>query len=295
MIHYSHCPVCLQGPVHPAFQAVDHSVSLETFDVWLCDHCTAAFTQNVPGAGDIGRYYASAKYISHSDTQEGIVNKLYHRIRNITLKNKRKLVEQKTGRLGGNLLDIGAGTGAFANEMKKSGWDVTALEPDEQARKTAEETYKITLLPGELLFRQEEKFDAITLWHVLEHVHMLHEYADQLKRLLNPGGKLFIAVPNYTSNDAKFYGPAWAAWDVPRHLYHFSPKSMKAFLSLHGFSVQSMLPMWFDSFYVSMLSEPYKTGKPNMARAVMKGLSSNAKALKNVESCSSVIYVAGLD
>ena len=112
MIHYSHCPVCLQGPVHPAFQAVDHSVSLETFDVWMCDHCTAAFTQNIPGAGDIGRYYASAKYISHSDTQEGIVNKLYHRIRNITLKNKRKLVEQKTGRLGGNLLDIGAGTGS---------------------------------------------------------------------------------------------------------------------------------------------------------------------------------------
>lgn len=295
MIHHSKCPVCERGPVHFKFEAVDHSVSGETFAIWQCSHCDAAFTQDAPASNDIGKYYASEKYISHSDTREGIVNKVYHRVRNITLKNKRKLVENKLGRLGGRLLDIGAGTGAFASEMKESGWDVTALEPDEQARAIAEKTYGISSYPNDLLFAQEEQFDAITLWHVLEHVHQLHEYGEEFRRLLKPSGKLFIAVPNYRSSDAKFYGPSWAAWDVPRHLYHFSPNSMKVFLGMHGLKVHSMLPMWFDSFYVSMLSEPYTTGKENLPRAVMKGLSSNFKALKNVEACSSVIYVAGLD
>ncbi len=292
MIHYNNCPVCLQGPVHILFPVVDNSVSKEQFEVWICDNCTAAFTQDVPDSSAIGRYYASENYISHSDTREGIVNKIYHQVRNITLKRKRKLVERETGMLGGKVLDIGAGTGAFANEMKQAGWDVTALEPDGNARQVAGKNYGMKLEPESALFDLDERYDAITLWHVLEHIHQLHEYGEQFKRLLKPGGKLFIAVPNYESADAKFYGPAWAAWDVPRHLYHFTARSMRSFLLLHGLHVLSMKPMWFDSFYVSMLSEPYKTGKQNLPRAVFKGFSSNAAAVRSTSKCSSVIYIA---
>lgn len=294
MIHHNHCPVCLKGPIHKASTIKDYSVSKEVFEVWKCGYCTAAFTQNIPEASEIGRYYASENYVSHSDTREGLVNKIYHRVRNITLKHKRKLIQQKTRLMGGNLLDVGAGTGAFANEMQQAGWDVTALEPDEKARMHAKAFYGISLQAETRLFNLGQKFDAITLWHVLEHVHSLHEYGEQFKKLLKPGGKLFIAVPNYESSDAGYYGEAWAAWDVPRHLYHFSPKSMNIFLAMHGMKVVAMRPMWFDSFYVSMLSEPYKTGRQNLFRAVLKGLSSNAKAVTSVKKCSSVIYIAEL-
>ncbi len=292
MIHYERCPVCLNGPIRLKHSVKDHSISNEVFEVWICKNCSAAFTQNVPSAVEIGRYYASENYISHSDTREGIVNRLYHQVRTITLAHKRKLVQRSTGMVAGKLLDIGAGTGAFANEMKQAGWDVTALEPMDTARQQAEVNYGIALQNENELFNLSQQFDAITLWHVLEHVHSLHEYGDRIKKLLKPDGKVFIAVPNFESKDANVYGDAWAAWDVPRHLYHFSPESMATFLSMHGLKLVNQKPMWFDSFYVSMLSEPYKTGRPNLIRAMMRGLSSNFKALADVKKCSSIIYIA---
>jgi hypothetical protein len=131
------------------------------------------------------------------------------------------------------------------------------------------------------------------MWHVLEHVHQLHEYIKQLKNLIKPDGVIFIAVPNYQSLDAKFYGAHWAAYDVPRHLYHFSPKSMEHLVSLHGLKIKAHKPMWFDSFYVSMLSEKYKSkqNKNNFLRAFMIGLFSNVSALFNTKKCSSIIYI----
>lgn len=287
------CPVCKSISTSPSFKAKDHTVSGETFEVWYCNDCTLMFTANPPAESDIGKYYAAESYISHSDSNEGLINKLYHRVRVITLASKRKLIVKETGNTSGNLLDIGSGTGAFANEMKNSGWDVTALEPDELARKNSSELYNINALPTSNLFKLEEEFDAITMWHVLEHVYPLHEYIEQIKKLLKPDGKLFIAVPNYQSSDAVKYGPDWAAWDVPRHLYHFCPESMSKLISIHGLSLLKMKPMWFDSFYVSMLSEKYKNGKNNLISAVKNGLVSNMKAMGKNSKCSSVIYVIG--
>ncbi|MEX0635867.1 MAG: class I SAM-dependent methyltransferase, partial [Ferruginibacter sp.] len=147
-------------------------------------------------------------------------------------------------------------------------------------------------LPSSEIFNlPAEQYDAITMWHVLEHVHQLHEYIDQLKKLIKPSGKMVIAVPNYTSDDATHYGKYWAAYDVPRHLYHFSPASMKALMVRHGMRVVQCKPMWFDSFYVSMLSEQYKNGNGNLVAAFFRGLASNITAFSNNEKCSSVIYV----
>ncbi len=190
---------------------------------------------------------------------------------------------------------MGAGTGAFLNTMKNAGWNCTGIEPDETARKKAGELYGLGLKGAKELFSLPPKtFDAITLWHVLEHVHELHSYVEQLKNLLAGNGKLFLAVPNYTSADAKMYGEFWAAYDVPRHLYHFSPKAMKILLNAHGLQIETMKPMWYDSVYVSLLSEKYKTGKSNAGKAFVNGMLSNFETFLNKTKCSSLIYIASV-
>ncbi len=256
-----------------------------------CRSCTLLFTQDVPGQHNIGKYYLSENYISHSDTQKGIINKLYHIVRKRTLNDKKKLIQSETGKQQGKILDIGCGTGAFLHNMQEAQWDITGLEPDENARKKATELYSITPLSSEEIYTIPGGYDAITMWHVLEHVHELQKYISRLAELLAPGGKIFIAVPNYGSYDAKFYGPSWAAYDVPRHLYHFSPQSMNTLVQQQGLSVKKIKPMWFDSFYVSMLSEKYNTGKSNIIRAFFIGLISNFKTIMKKEKCSSLIYV----
>jgi 2-polyprenyl-3-methyl-5-hydroxy-6-metoxy-1,4-benzoquinol methylase len=270
----------------------DFTVSGEVFEIWHCAACTARFTQKAPSTGEIGKYYKAEAYVSHTDTKKGLVNRLYHMVRNHTLHAKRQLIGKAAGLKTGALLDVGAGTGAFLATMQQAGWVVTGLEPDETARNNARSLHNIELhSPDKLFSLPPNSFDAITLWHVLEHVHDLHRYMDAFNTLLKAAGVLIIAVPNYTSHDAAIYKENWAAYDVPRHLYHFSPQSMLALAQRHGFGIAAYKPMWFDSFYVCMLSEQYKTGRSGLMKAVWNGLVSNMKALGDVRRCSSVVYV----
>lgn len=291
-IHYTTCPVCGSGDMTELFKAKDHTVSGELFGIMECRNCTLRFTQDVPDVLSIGPYYQSEDYISHTNTQKGIVNRLYHVIRKRTLAQKRKMIQQVTGLGTGQLLDIGSGTGAFVSEMKTSGWQTTGLEPDTGARKLAKEQYGIDLEGTDKLFALPvNSFDAITLWHVLEHIHDLAGYTKQLRSLLKDTGKLFMAVPNYTSSDANFYQEYWAAYDVPRHLYHFSPHAMHTLMEKNDMKILRHFPMWYDSFYVSMLSSKYKNGKTNWPAAFWSGLRSNIATIGNVKKCSSLIYV----
>jgi len=291
IIHYNNCPSCRSTDIGFIFKAKDETVSQEYFEIWQCYNCSLRFTQNVPCENNIGKYYQSGDYISHSNTSKGLVNKLYHTVRSFTLQSKKKLVEKNS--INGNLLDIGAGTGAFASTMKKAGWNVTALEPDANARTNAKKDFNIELQPLDDLFNLPSKsFDVITLWHVLEHVHALHKYLHTFHDLLKENGTLVIAVPNYTSYDAGQYAANWAAYDVPRHLYHFSPESMKLLLNTHNFKLLQQKPMWFDSFYVSLLSEKYVSGKNNFIKAFSRGVASNFKTIGKPSNCSSIIYIA---
>jgi 2-polyprenyl-3-methyl-5-hydroxy-6-metoxy-1,4-benzoquinol methylase len=292
MIHYDGCPFCGSGNIQQKFSVKDYTVSAASFVIWQCNHCQGAFTQDIPGQDAIGAYYASENYISHSDTSEGVINKIYHAVRKRTLQQKRKLVSAETGVQKGSVLDIGCGTGAFLHTMKESGWSITGLEPDATARNNAKQLHQVEPLSSEEIFKlPENSYDAITMWHVLEHVHQLHEYIAQVKLLLKAGGRFIVAVPNYTCADAAHYQQYWAAYDVPRHLYHFSPQCMKLLMKKHGLEVVKTNPMWFDSFYVSMLSEQYRSGKGNMLMAFMNGFVSNVRAFFNKEKCSSVIYI----
>lgn len=291
-IQYTQCPACESKDISEVLCAKDYTVSGEIFEIWQCAHCNLRFTQNVPDEEGIVPYYKADTYISHSNTRKGIVNWLYHIVRKRTLKQKAELVKKYSGLQTGNLLDIGAGTGAFASVMKSENWEVLALEPDEDARRNAKRDFDIELQDGGELFSLDEaSFDVITMWHVLEHVHDLHNYIAVFQKIIKSKGTLLIAVPNYTSFDATYYEGFWAAYDVPRHLYHFSPESMKLLVAQYGFKVEKCLPMKFDSYYVSMLSEQYKNGKKNLIKSFLNGFQSNKKAQHNAEKYSSVIYV----
>jgi 2-polyprenyl-3-methyl-5-hydroxy-6-metoxy-1,4-benzoquinol methylase len=292
IITYQNCPACGAASISEVLQCKDFTVSGEQFDIWECGHCSLRFTQQVPSADSIAPYYKSDTYISHTDTSKGLINKIYKLVRRYTLGRKRLYVQQTTQKIHGLLLDVGSGTGAFLNEMKQAGWKVLGVEPDPSARAKAQELYQIQPRPSEALFDlMPGLYDAISMWHVLEHVHDLQGYMKQLKQLLTPAGKLFIAVPNYTSADAQHYGTHWAAYDVPRHLYHFSPKSMEMLAAKHGFKLLKYKPMWADPFYIAMLSEQHKTGKINYITALWQGARSAWKTVFQRDKCSSLIYV----
>ena len=291
-IHYSVCPACLSDKIEPALEARDHTVSGENFAIWQCQHCTLRFTQGVPDQAHIGPYYQSEDYISHSNTSKGLINGLYQQVRSITLGQKRKLIEQLNDGKSGRLLDVGCGTGEFLNTMQQAGWEVRGFEPDEGARAFAKTQYGLHVESPEQLFDTGlGQFQIITLWHVLEHVHQLQDYVARLKSLLAPGATLLVAVPNYQSSDAESYGSFWAAYDVPRHLYHFSPLAMHLLLQRHGIEVEKMKPMPFDAYYVALLSEKYKGSSLQPLQAFAAGSRTLLRSGKDVSQASSIIYI----
>lgn len=290
LVQYTSCPVCKNQSIHQVLEVKDFTVSNELFPIMECNGCGLRFTQNIPCETAIQQYYQSSNYISHSNSKKGIINRLYHFARTFTMMSKEALVKKATGRSVGMLLDVGSGTGTFVHTMAVAGWNVVGVEPDAAARAFAFKKYNSDIYPAEELFMlPESTYDAITMWHVLEHVHRLDEYITQLKKILAPGGKLIIAVPNYKSKDAHIYKEQWASYDVPRHLYHFSPQSMRKLMEQHGLKVITTKPMWLDSFYISMLSE--RNQKGNILRALWNGTMSNFNALFNKEKSSSLVYV----
>ena len=276
------CPVCSGNKFKPFISCVDYTVSRETFQVVQCEACGFRFTNPRPDENEIGKYYESEEYISHSGTSRGVVNKIYGMVRNLTIKQKVKLINKQILNPKSqtrNALDIGCGTGEFLNACKQNGWNVTGIEPSEVARKHAKENFGIEPLTPEKLFEiSEKKFNVITMWHVLEHVHQLHKTIEQINKPLVDEGALIVAVPNCNSFDAKKYGEHWAAWDLPRHIYHFTKKDIEKLFSSLGFKLQEVLPMKFDSYYVSLLSEKYKTGSANLISGFVSGLKSNLNA-----------------
>jgi len=291
-ITHTTCPICGHKEIHHVFDATDHTVSKQSFPIWQCANCEARFTQNIPEESSIGQYYQSESYISHSNTSKGLINSLYQRVRKRTLQQKSELVQDLTGKADGRILDFGCGTGEFLATMKEMGWETLGLEVDEGARNYGIEQYGLLVEPPSRLFDiSSGYFDIVTMWHVLEHVHELHACLDGIVEVLVPHGIVVIAVPNYQSKDAKKYQNQWAAYDVPRHLYHFSPKSMKILLDQHGLELKHMKQMPFDAFYVSLLSEKYANGSPRLLKGFWQGYKSWRNAQKNVKECSSVMYI----
>ncbi|MFD1870862.1 methyltransferase domain-containing protein [Hymenobacter bucti] len=289
------CPVCGGTDLRAKLQVQDKSVSQETFTIVQCQACGFQFTNPRPDATSIGPYYESAAYVSHNSGAQGLINQVYKVARFFTVRRKVALITKLNGGQPGRLLDYGCGTGHFLAGAQKARWWVAGLEPNDLARAdAAARTHEPIGRPTDLTGIPAGSFDVITLWHVLEHVHTLNETLEQLIRVLGKGGKLLIAVPNVESLDAQHYRQDWAAYDVPRHLYHFSPASMRRLLSRHGLTVRQTLPLALDAYYVSMLSEkhrsPERAGGP--LTVLRAGYSSNRYAAQHDGQYSSVLYVA---
>jgi 2-polyprenyl-3-methyl-5-hydroxy-6-metoxy-1,4-benzoquinol methylase len=265
----------------------DYSVSKETFDLYHDETLDMLITSPQPDLENLGKYYESIDYISHTDSKRSLFEKMYHFIKSIALKNKLDLINSQQPNRG-RILDIGAGTGDFLLVAKNDGWQTVGVEPSEKAKAIA--IKKGVSFVEKTIELENNSFDVISMWHVLEHVPNLENQIKELKRLLKPNGTLIIAVPNFKSFDAKHYGKFWAAYDVPIHFWHFSKTSIKLLFEKEDMKLEKVLPMKFDSFYVSLLSEKYKTGKMNFVKAFFIGLQSNWAAKQNLEY-SSHIYL----
>lgn len=264
----------------------DHSVSQETFELLYNEELDMLITHPQPSLEKLPSYYESADYISHTDGKKSLFEKMYQFVKGIALKNKLKLINSLSEK--GTILDIGAGVGDFLMTAKNDGWKIVGIEPSEKAKAIA--INKGVSFVNDLIEIEDHSIDIITMWHVLEHVPNLEHQITELKRMIKPNGTIIIAVPNFNSFDANYYGKYWAAFDVPIHLWHFSKTAIQKLFAQHNLELTKVLPMKFDSFYVSLLSEKYKTGKMNFINAFFIGLKSNRYGSKNNEY-SSHIYI----
>ena len=262
----------------PVLVCKDYTVSGEHFELRRDEDLDLLATFPQPENDQLPSYYKSENYISHTDSKTSFLDKIYQQVKNLMLQKKLSWIENLSPEKG-KILDLGAGTGDFLLAAKKSGWEVTGVEPNEDARSLAGK--KGVRLIEETGSLPDHEFDVITMWHVLEHVPNPFQQIDELSRLLKPNGFLIIAVPNFKSYDAQKYKEHWAAFDVPRHLYHFSPLAIEKIFNTKDFELISQKGLFFDAFYVSLLSEKYKSGSTNLFKAIWTGFMSNLKAISS--------------
>ena len=281
-----HCPVCHNHNINHVLTAEDFLVTREKFQIYSCQNCGLRFTNPRPNDDQLAGYYDSDEYISHSNEGSSLINGLYKIARTFTLRRKRKLIESLSQ--SKRLLDVGCGTGHFIDYCQQHGWQVDGVEPNEIARTQAEEKTKI-VIRQDLSEVADTSFQVITLWHVLEHLPNLEQTMNQLKSLLAPGGVIIIAVPNFEAYEASVFKEYWAAYDVPRHLYHFNPNALEQLVNKYGLKVARTYPMKLDSFYISLLSNKNKTNSNKYISSFITGLLSNVYAFKS-KNYSSLIY-----
>ncbi|MBL6446085.1 class I SAM-dependent methyltransferase [Fulvivirga sp. 29W222] len=285
----TNCPLCNSGRFNNYLRCKDYTVSGKDFNLVACAECKFIYTNPRPRPQDLHLYYESKDYISHSNESNSPINFIYKLARNFTLKRKVKLVNSLSQK--GTILDIGCGTGHFITACQQDGWSIKGVEPDSKARTIAAQKTGIDIV-DDISNINETQYDLISMWHVLEHIPNLNEFFQQLLCKVKKDGKLIIAVPNYKSHDAQHYKKYWAAYDVPRHLYHFDQTAMTQLADKYQLKVNKILPMSLDAYYVSLLSESYKgTGILKYIKAPYRGFISNMKAKSNNLNYSSLIYI----
>jgi 2-polyprenyl-3-methyl-5-hydroxy-6-metoxy-1,4-benzoquinol methylase len=284
------CPVCLGEEFKEVISCTDYTTTKEAFVICQCSGCSFRFTNPRPDINESGKYYQSDDYISHTDSKKGLLNKLYQVARDYMIATKYKSTVKKYN--AKSLVDYGCGTGDFLKYCNDKGHKTIGLEIDNSARNIAinkgcKEVYE----PSYLSNISTDSSDIITLWHVLEHIHDLHPTVKHFNRILNENGTLVIAVPNYEAYDAKYYGKYWAAYDVPRHLYHFNVASMTRLMNDEGFKLIETRTMKLDPFYIALLSNKYKSGGMHPIKAAYIGIVSNLKTIFSIKNSSSIIYI----
>jgi 2-polyprenyl-3-methyl-5-hydroxy-6-metoxy-1,4-benzoquinol methylase len=263
----------------------DYFYSQDVFEVLPSKHEGVLETFPKLNEAELSGYYNHENYISHQTKSKTLLEKVYQVAKRVMIKRKQNKVFNfcKSGRI----LDIGTGTGDFLKSFDSKSWEKFAIEPNEGLHK-ALKNEKIHILKS-VEEIQHQQFDVITLWHALEHIPNLEGTLQRIQSSLNPDGVLIIAVPNYNSYDAAFYKTHWAAWDVPRHVWHFSKSGLISLCQKFNFEFVTNSPLLLDAFYISIISEKYRNSN-NMLRAFCVGLYSNLLGLFKNEY-SSFVYV----
>ena len=283
------CPWCQSEKAHLHLSLKDYFLTQEPFEIMVCEDCGLLYTTPKPSDEKLGDYYKSDEYYSHQENKKGFIPRVYEAVKSVNLKHKIAIATQ--GKEPGRLLDIGCGVGDFLHFAEQNGWQCTGAEPSDDASSIAKKRIKAEImLPKDLEKLPDESFDVITMWHVLEHVSDLQWQVNQLNRLLKKGGRLVIALPNFRSYDAQYYKDKWAAYDVPRHLNHFSQDPIAKIFNINGLIQNQTQKLVWDAFYISFMSEKYRQNSLPMLRGIYRGLIYNMKAKKNGE-WSSLVYV----
>lgn len=292
LVHYDKCPLCLSEKTDRYLRLKDHFLSKEEFDVFRCIDCGFIFTQDHPDEDNISDYYKSEDYFSHNDNAKSLSAILYKIARELMLKRKLRIIRKTSGLSTGVLLDIGSGSGHFAAFIKKNGWRVSGVEINKTVRERSSSEFNFPVFaPDRLSSLQSESFDCVTLWHSLEHFQEPFKYTYEIKRLLKPGGICILALPNSSSCDAEYYRESWGAWDVPRHLWHFTPETVRLFSEKSGFFIRDILSLPFDVYYVSTLSEKYRSARSPLVSGILKGIRFSILSVFNLKRSSSLIYI----
>ncbi|MBF88074.1 MAG: methyltransferase [Candidatus Marinimicrobia bacterium] len=286
----THCSLCGDRNLTIVLKAKDWLVTKEIFDIFECSRCKSRHTSPIPDEQEISRYYNSEEYRPHNLKSQKISDFIYRTIRGIMIEKKRKWIRDFSGLKRGRLLDVGSGTGEFAASMRNNGWEVCCVESSKHIRSIAKENYSLDVISPDVWSEKKKGFfDVITFWHTLEHVHDPKLYIEMARSQLSKKGTIFIGVPNFLSYDGNFYAENWAAYDVPRHLTHFSPSFMDKFFDVLNLKLLEVIGLPFDSYYVSMLSAKNLGG--NFISGLWTGFISNKKAKAETKLFSSLIYV----
>lgn len=289
MVEIKECPICGDTHQKSYLKTKDYFLTKESFSLTQCENCGFIFTSPRPDAADLSKYYQSEAYLSHHSRGVSPLRLVYQILRKRNIRGKYQLINQYVQK--GNILDIGCGTGEFLSFFKKNGWDTSGIEPDISARNFAREKWNIHVLDEpEITKLDTATFNLVTMWHVLEHVSDINQRVAEVFRLLKPGGYFIAALPNPKSWDAEHYQEYWAAWDVPRHLFHFSEHNIIQLSEKHGFKFNKSVPMTLDSYYISLVSEQYR-GRHFPYFVALKNGSRSNKLAKTGAGYSSMIYI----
>lgn len=292
MPDHKSCPLCKSDNIEEVFKATDYLVSGQEFPLIKCSDCFFIFTNEYPPENQAANYYISGDYISHSDTSKGTINKIYHLVRGYMLKRKFSMLRRVSPAGKQSVLDIGCGTAYFPLYLNQKGWHCKGLEISDEARKFAYEKHGLTIdKPEKIVDFELGSFDIVTMWHTLEHFYDPDNYMKNVHRLLRKNGLLVIALPNNSSYDAGYYSKYWAAWDVPRHLWHFDPHTIERYAGGHGFAPVKTFRLPFDAFYVSVLSEKHKGSGTAVIKGFFRGFISWFTALTRQSRTSSLVYI----